>query len=88
MGYWRPDFELKETDFICVFRVTSPNGVDPDVATAIGMLHYTNRIFEMTSRVSVNATIEDLSTITEADIHASHVFIGSLESKPALAQSD
>ncbi len=22
MGYWRPDYEPKETDVVCVFRIT------------------------------------------------------------------
>ena len=34
MGYWRPDYEPKETDFICVFRITPQDGVDPEEAAA------------------------------------------------------
>ena len=34
MGYWRPDYEPKETDFICVFRITPQEGVDPEEAAA------------------------------------------------------
>lgn len=37
-------------------------------------LRHANRIFEIASNAQVNATIEDLSTITEADIRASRVF--------------
>ena len=29
MGYWRPDYEPKETDLICCFRITPQTGVDP-----------------------------------------------------------
>ena len=39
-------------------------------------LRHANRIFELASVDNKNATIEDLSTITEADIRASRVFIG------------
>src|SRR5512136_3189991 len=34
MGYWRPDYEPKDTDVICVFRITPQDGVDPDEAAA------------------------------------------------------
>ena len=34
MGYWRPDYEPKDTDVICVFRITPQEGVDPDEAAA------------------------------------------------------
>lgn len=49
-------------------------------------LRHANRIFEIASGARKNATIEDLSTITEADIRASRVFTGSLESKSASGQ--
>ena len=34
MGYWRPDYEPKDTDVICVFRITPQEGVDPEEAAA------------------------------------------------------
>jgi len=34
MGYWRPDYEPKETDMICVFRITPQEGVDAIEAAA------------------------------------------------------
>src|SRR5512134_4031410 len=34
MGYWRPDYEPKDTAVICVFRITPQDGVDPDEAAA------------------------------------------------------
>ena len=34
MGYWRPDYEPKDTDFICVFRITPQEGVDAEEAAA------------------------------------------------------
>ncbi|HUR40088.1 MAG TPA: form I ribulose bisphosphate carboxylase large subunit [Verrucomicrobiae bacterium] len=34
MGYWRPDYEPKETDVICLFRITPQDGVDPEEAAA------------------------------------------------------
>ncbi len=37
-------------------------------------LRHANRVFDMASEQNVNASIADLSTITEADIHASRVF--------------
>lgn len=37
-------------------------------------LRHANRVFDMASKQNVNASIEDLSTITEADIRASRVF--------------
>lgn len=40
-------------------------------------LRHANRIFEIASGARTNATIEDLSTITEADIRASRVFAGN-----------
>ncbi|MDZ4142821.1 MAG: CbbX protein [Methylotenera sp.] len=40
-------------------------------------LRHANRIFEIASGAKTNATIEDLSTITEADIRASRVFAGN-----------
>jgi probable Rubsico expression protein CbbX len=49
-------------------------------------LRHANRIFEIASGAKTNATIEDLSTITEADIRASRVFTGSLERKSASGQ--
>ncbi|OGV78050.1 MAG: CbbX protein [Methylotenera sp. RIFCSPLOWO2_02_FULL_45_14] len=49
-------------------------------------LRHANRIFEIASGARTNATIEDLSTITEADIRASRVFTESLESKSASGQ--
>lgn len=49
-------------------------------------LRHANRIFEIASGARTNATIEDLSTITEADIRASRVFTESLENKSASSQ--
>ncbi len=37
-------------------------------------LRHANRVFDMASEQNVNASIADLSTITEADIHASRIF--------------
>ncbi len=34
MGYWQPDYEPKDTDVICVFRITPQEGVDADEAAA------------------------------------------------------
>ena len=34
MGYWNPDYEVKETDILAVFRVTPQEGVDPIEAAA------------------------------------------------------
>ena len=34
MGYWVPDYEPKDTDVICLFRITPQNGVDPEEAAA------------------------------------------------------
>jgi len=34
MGYWRPDYAPKETDIVCVFRITPQEGVDPEEAAA------------------------------------------------------
>jgi len=34
MGYWQPDYEPKETDLICLFRITPQKGVDPEEAAA------------------------------------------------------
>lgn len=34
MGYWRPDYEPKDTDTICLFRITPQDGVDPEEAAA------------------------------------------------------
>jgi ribulose-bisphosphate carboxylase large chain len=34
MGYWLPDYEPKETDVICLFRITPQDGVDPVEAAA------------------------------------------------------
>jgi ribulose-bisphosphate carboxylase large chain len=34
MGYWQPDYELKETDVVAVFRFTPQEGVDPEEAAA------------------------------------------------------
>jgi len=34
MGYWRPDYEPKDTDTICLFRITPQEGVDPEEAAA------------------------------------------------------
>ena len=34
MGYWVPDYEPKDTDLICLFRITPQAGVDPEEAAA------------------------------------------------------
>lgn len=34
MGYWVPDYVPKETDTICLFRITPQDGVDPEEAAA------------------------------------------------------
>ena len=34
MGYWEPDYEPKDTDIICCFRITPQEGVDPIEAAA------------------------------------------------------
>ncbi|MFA5940322.1 MAG: form I ribulose bisphosphate carboxylase large subunit [Sinimarinibacterium sp.] len=34
MGYWQPDYEPKDTDVICLFRITPQAGVDPEEAAA------------------------------------------------------
>ena len=34
MGYWQPDYEPRETDTICLFRITPQEGVDPIEAGA------------------------------------------------------
>jgi ribulose-bisphosphate carboxylase large chain len=34
MGYWRPDYEPKDSDIICAFRVTPQEGVEPEEAAA------------------------------------------------------
>ena len=34
MGYWEPDYTPKDTDVICLFRVTPQDGVDPVEASA------------------------------------------------------
>ena len=34
MGYWQPDYEPKDTDILCAFRITPQPGVDPVEASA------------------------------------------------------
>jgi ribulose-bisphosphate carboxylase large chain len=34
MGYWEPDYAPKETDTLCLFRITPQDGVDPIEAAA------------------------------------------------------
>jgi ribulose-bisphosphate carboxylase large chain len=34
MGYWDADYTIKETDVLCLFRVTPQPGVDPIEAAA------------------------------------------------------
>jgi ribulose-bisphosphate carboxylase large chain len=34
MGYWVPDYEPRETDVVCLFRITPQEGVDPVEAAA------------------------------------------------------
>ncbi|MFO1386877.1 MAG: ribulose-bisphosphate carboxylase large subunit, partial [Chitinivorax sp.] len=34
MGYWEPDYEPKQTDVICLFRITPQEGVDAEEAAA------------------------------------------------------
>ena len=34
MGYWEPDYQPKDTDIICLFRITPQDGVDPIEAAA------------------------------------------------------
>ncbi|HTT10106.1 MAG TPA: form I ribulose bisphosphate carboxylase large subunit [Burkholderiaceae bacterium] len=34
MGYWQPDYEPKDTDILCLFRITPQDGVDPEEAAA------------------------------------------------------
>ncbi|HAF44069.1 MAG TPA: ribulose-bisphosphate carboxylase large subunit [Gallionellaceae bacterium] len=34
MGYWEPDYQVKETDVLALFRITPQPGVDPEEAAA------------------------------------------------------
>ena len=34
MGYWQPDYEPKDTDVLCAFRITPQPGVEPEEAAA------------------------------------------------------
>jgi ribulose-bisphosphate carboxylase large chain len=34
MGYWQPDYQVKETDLVAMFRITPQEGVDADEAAA------------------------------------------------------
>ncbi|WP_232070127.1 form I ribulose bisphosphate carboxylase large subunit [Kyrpidia spormannii] len=34
MGYWQPDYEVKDTDVIAAFRVVPQEGIDPEEAAA------------------------------------------------------
>ncbi|HUY60796.1 MAG TPA: form I ribulose bisphosphate carboxylase large subunit [Candidatus Dormibacteraeota bacterium] len=34
MGYWQPDYEPKDTDVLCAFRLTPQPGVEPEEAAA------------------------------------------------------
>jgi ribulose-bisphosphate carboxylase large chain len=34
MGYWQPDYEPKDTDVLCLFRITPQEGVDAEEAAA------------------------------------------------------
>ncbi len=34
MGYWVPDYQPKDTDTLCLFRITPQDGVDPQEAAA------------------------------------------------------
>src|SRR5712692_5519408 len=34
MGYWKPDYEPKDTDIVCAFRIVPQEGVDPIEAAA------------------------------------------------------
>src|SRR3954471_19570436 len=34
MGYWVPDYEVKDTDVLAAFRITPQDGVDPEEAAA------------------------------------------------------
>src|SRR3989442_8981607 len=34
MAYWKPDYELKDTDILCAFRIVPQEGVDPVEAAA------------------------------------------------------
>jgi len=34
MGYWEPDYEIKETDVLAMFRITPQKGVEPDECAA------------------------------------------------------
>lgn len=34
MGYWQPDYEVKATDVVALFRITPQDGVDPEEAAA------------------------------------------------------
>src|ERR1700730_12514096 len=34
MGYWQPDYEPKDTDILCAFRIVPQDGVDPVEAAA------------------------------------------------------
>src|SRR2546425_13303430 len=34
MGYWKPDYEPKDSDILCAFRLVPQEGVEPDEASA------------------------------------------------------
>ena len=35
MGYWKPDYEPKDTDILCAFRIVPQDGVDPVAASGL-----------------------------------------------------
>ena len=66
MGYWRPDYEPKDTDVICVFRITPQDGVEPEEAAAAVAGESSTRSWVRlgpdTTAVSSSAASEPVST--------------------------
>jgi ribulose bisphosphate carboxylase large subunit-like protein len=38
MGYWKPDYEPKDSDILCAFRIVPQEGVDPIEAAASNLV--------------------------------------------------
>lgn len=75
-------YQLEEKAFAAMRDYIALRQAQPHFANARSIrnaldrarLRHANRVFDMASEQNVNASITDLSTITEADIHASRVF--------------
>ena len=55
MGYWEPDYQVKDTDILVVFRITPQKGVDPVEAAAAVAGRFVELLVRLERHVNLSA---------------------------------